>query len=78
MCVCECECECECELNRLKRNRPSDSFWTLISESVDRSRVDVLRQCVLNLFMLIFCVHTESSHQFTGNVTSSHNGKLPE
>ncbi len=45
--------------------------------------VDVLRQRVLNMYALIPVIfllrsHTAEFRQFTGNVTTSNTGKLPE
>ncbi len=53
------------------------------SECYDWPGVDVFRQRVLNSYMLIpvnFLLrsHTAEFRQFTGNVTTSHTGKLPE
>ncbi len=52
------------------------------SECYDWPGVDVLRHRVLN-YVLIPVIFLPSSHtaefqQFTGNVTTSHTGKLPE
>ncbi len=65
-----------------------------VSELYDWPRIDVLRQMVLNSYVLIpllFCIHTEhhvlsckhhtgkpSYRWFTGNFTTSHTGTLPE
>ncbi len=56
-------------------------FW--ISTALDWPGVDVLHHCVLNSYVLIPVIfslrsHTASFWKFTGNVTTSHTGKLPE
>ncbi len=57
--------------------------WPRAVEILDWPGVDVLCQCVLNWYVLIPVIFILHSHradyrQFTGNVSASHTGKLPE